>query len=158
MVTFFPSDPQLPRVFLDASVIIAGVGSKTGASNAILGLCEIGFLRPVVSPHVLNEAERNLTAKLPRALPEYRRLRAKLDWDIQADASDAEVKRWLSIVPPKDAPVLAVAVSSAVRRLLTLDVKDFMNVEIQSKPIPVHICKPGDLLQEMRTIIIKGLV
>lgn len=50
MVTFFPSDPQLPRVFLDASVIIAGVGSKTGASNAILGLCEIGFLRPASHP------------------------------------------------------------------------------------------------------------
>jgi predicted nucleic acid-binding protein len=144
-------------VFLDASVIIAGVGSKTGASNAILDLCEIGFLRPVVCPHVLDETERNLAAKLPRALPEYQRLRAKLDWDILPDATDTEVLQWLTAVPAKDAPVLAVAVKAKAQRLLTLDVKHFINPDIQSQSIPVHICKPGDLIQEMRTIIMRGL-
>jgi hypothetical protein len=33
----------VPRVFADASVLVAGAGSRTGASRAVLVMAEIGL-------------------------------------------------------------------------------------------------------------------
>lgn len=49
-------DTNAPRIFLDSSVIISGSASRKGASHAVLVLCEIGLLRPVVCPYVTDEA------------------------------------------------------------------------------------------------------
>lgn len=60
--------PTAPRLFLDASVIIAALASEAGASRAILILAEVGLFRLVVCPYVLQEVERNLRKKLPTAV------------------------------------------------------------------------------------------
>ena len=54
------------RIFADANVLIAGADSRSGASNALLRLAEVGIFRLVVSRQVLDEAERNVREKLPR--------------------------------------------------------------------------------------------
>lgn len=55
----FPPEPKTPRLFLDSSVIIAGLASRTGASHAILALAELGLIRLVGCPYILTEVERN---------------------------------------------------------------------------------------------------
>jgi hypothetical protein len=60
------ASPNPPSVFLDASVLIAGSASFTGASRAVLILGELRLLKLVVCPHVSQEAERNLVKKLLR--------------------------------------------------------------------------------------------
>lgn len=40
-----PRVPEPPRVFIDASALIAGVASYTGASRALLMLAELGLIR-----------------------------------------------------------------------------------------------------------------
>ncbi len=59
------------RVFLDTSALLAGLASPQGAAHLILALAEADLLTLVVSEEVLVEAERNLAAKLPEALPYY---------------------------------------------------------------------------------------
>lgn len=69
-------------VFVDANVLIAGAGSHSGASNAILQLAEVGLFQLVVSRQVLDEAERNVRKKLPRSLPTFAAMLAQLPLQI----------------------------------------------------------------------------
>jgi predicted nucleic acid-binding protein len=46
------------RIFADSSVLIAGCGSRTGASHAVLTMAEIGLFKLVVSEQVLEECDR----------------------------------------------------------------------------------------------------
>lgn len=48
------------RIFADTSILMAGCGSKTGASRAVLTMAEIGLFKLVVSEQVLEEFQRNL--------------------------------------------------------------------------------------------------
>ena len=56
---------QKIKAFIDTSVLIAGVASLTGASAAVLDLCEAESIQMVISRQVLVEADRNFSAKLP---------------------------------------------------------------------------------------------
>ncbi|MCC6616791.1 MAG: PIN domain-containing protein [Anaerolineae bacterium] len=156
MVTFFPSDPETPRVFTDSSVIIAGCASRTGASNALLTLCEMGLLRPVVCPYVINETERNLANKLLRAMPDYQQLKAKIDWEIVADPDSEAVASWLDVITPKDAPVLAAAVAANPHRLVTLDAQHFIKAANVAPRSGLAICTPGELIREIRKLLAQG--
>ncbi|MGD9100172.1 MAG: PIN domain-containing protein [Anaerolineae bacterium] len=143
------------RVFADSSVLIAGAGSRSGASRAVLTMAEIGLFKLVLSRQVLDECERNLGKKLPVALPVFAELLAHINPEILPDPPPEESAQWEAIIEPKDAPILATAVNTAADRLLTLDVKDFTpEVAAQSGLV---IQTPGDFVQEIRGIIEKGL-
>jgi predicted nucleic acid-binding protein len=143
------------RVFVDSSVLIAGAGSRGGASRAVLTLAEIGLFKIVVSRQVLAECERNLRKKLPAALPVFAELLAAIGLEIVADPPPEESARWESIIEAKDAPILAAALIAAVDRLLTLNPKDFTpEVARQSGLI---IQPPGDFVREIRAIVEAGL-
>jgi predicted nucleic acid-binding protein len=62
------------RVFVDASVLYAACYSETGSARELLLESVRGHLILVVSPHVLEEVERNLVAKAPQALPAFETL------------------------------------------------------------------------------------
>jgi predicted nucleic acid-binding protein len=56
---------KMRRLFVDANILIAGADSRSGASNAVLQLAEVGLFHLAVCRQVLDEAERNLRKKLP---------------------------------------------------------------------------------------------
>jgi predicted nucleic acid-binding protein len=116
----------VPRIFADASVLVAGAGSRTGASRAVLVMAEIGLYRLVVCRQVLDETERNLRKKLPAALPVFAELMMAINPEVVPDPGPEEVVRWQSVIEPKDAPILAAAVAASPDCFLTLDVKDFI--------------------------------
>lgn len=156
MAASFPVDPTAPRIFVDTSVIIAGVGSRMGASHAIMALAELGLLCPVVCPYVMDEAERNIQRKTPEALPRYREVRANISWELVSDPTPDQVRTWISVIVPKDAPVLAAAVIAQPHRLVTLDTKDFIEPPQVTAQSGLRICTPGDLLREIRGILAHG--
>lgn len=143
------------RIFADANVLIAGADSRTGASNAVLLMAEIGLFRLVVSRLILDEVERNLRKKLPRALPNFARQMAQIELEIVPPPADEEVQRWVGVIEAKDAPILAAAVSAQVDRLLTLNSKDF-TPEVAAKS-GLHILSPGEFVQEIRELVGGGL-
>ena len=63
-----------PRLFVDADVLFAGAASPSehSASLVVLQLAEITLIEALTSQQVITEAERNLAAKLPQALPAFR--------------------------------------------------------------------------------------
>lgn len=156
MGTLPPIDPSAPRIFVDTSVIVAGIASRRGASYAILLLGELGFIRLVIIPYILNEAERNFQKKLPAALPDYQRVKTQINWDIQPNPSAILFSQWEDVIPQKDIPVLAAAVSAQPHRLVTLDTKHFIdNPDVASKS-GVKILTPGDLIREIRALLAEG--
>ena len=69
-----PEEKRVDRLFLDASVLVAGAISPPGGSGYILLLGELGSVELLVSQQVLTEARRALTRKAPGALTEFERI------------------------------------------------------------------------------------
>lgn len=138
-----PSRPRL-RICLDADALFAGAASVTGASHVILQLGELGILEVGVSEQARLEAERNLTAKLPAALPAFRALLAGCCTQLApAPASDAAAIAAAGEADAKDAPILAAALSAGCGWLVTFNVRDYRTDR-------VRVSAPGDFLEALR--------
>ena len=145
----------LRKVFVDANVLIAGADSRSGASHAVLVLAEIGLFQLATCRQVLDEAERNLRKKLPRALPNFALQMSLLPLHIVPVPSPDEVRRWAVIIEPKDAPILAAAVSARPDRLLTLNIRDFTPQVAAATGLIIQTS--GEFIQEIRSMISAGL-
>jgi predicted nucleic acid-binding protein len=143
------------RVFVDANVLIAGVVSTGGASQAVLRLAEIGMFQLVVSRQVLDEVERNLRKKLPRSLPNFAAQMARLRLEIVPDPSPDEVAPWNAMIHPSDAPILCVAVKTAADRFLTLNTRHFTPAVAAQSGLLIQT--PAELITELRDLVTKGL-
>ena len=109
------------RLFIDASCLFAGADSPRGGSAYILSVCARGYLRAVVSPDVLIEAERNILDKLPvDAFVRYRELVASTPLLVVSAPSATAVGRYEQAFL-EDAHVVASAHASRSDYLLTLD-------------------------------------
>jgi predicted nucleic acid-binding protein len=139
-------NPPRLRAFLDSSVIVAGVGSLTGAAGTVLDLCEAGQIEALVSELVLTEVDRAVSAKLPRFVP---RLRAFL-WEIKPtlvpDPSPAQVRAAAKLTHVKDAPTLAAAKNGRADYLLYLEKKHFLSLRPGVKFEPPLLI-PGEFLR-----------
>ena len=143
-------------IFADSSVIIAGVGSASGASRAVLILADLGFFKLVISPLVLEESRRNIAKKLPTFMPVFTDLIATIQPQVVVNPSVEECQRWITIIEAKDAPIIAAAISAKVNRLLTLNTKDF-TPEVAART-GLIIQTPGEFIQDIRGIITEGLM
>ena len=105
--------PSKPRVFVDADVLFAGAASPTryGASLLILRLSELTLLEAVTSEQVITEAERNLTAKMPQALPLFRLLVERALKVVSAPTPEL-VAVYQGLADPKDLPILVAALQA----------------------------------------------
>jgi len=143
------------RIFLDSSVVIAACGSRGGASHAIILMAEVGLFRVLISEQVIVECERNITKKLPAALPIFKQILNAIAPEIVPNPAIAVIMRWATIIEPKDAPILAAALSAQADRLLSLNTKDFTpKVAKQSGLI---LQTPSEFIQEIRLILTLGL-
>ena len=138
-------DTSPPRVFFDSSVVIAGAFSATGASYILLHLAGLTILDGRIAPVVRTEALRNVTAKLPSALPH---LRVLMDTAL-VEGPSATAEQLLAVAAyakPEDQPILAAAVAQQCRYLVTLNERDFWPPSGL-----MGIVRPGDLLRLLRT-------
>jgi predicted nucleic acid-binding protein len=139
------------RVFADANILIAGADSRTGASNAVLKMAEVGLYRLVVSHQVLDEAERNLRKKLPRALTNFATQMGQLILEIVPNPPKEESAKWEKIIEAKDAPILAAAVIAQVDCLVTLNTKDFTPYVAEQSGLLIQT--PSEFVREIRSIV-----
>ncbi len=143
---------QRPKVFLDTSALIAGIASSRGAARAVLQLAEIGLIEVIVSRQVIVEADRNIEEKLPEMLNEYRKFIEILAPVLIDDPHQKDIKRFLTVINPDDAPILASAVTSGADFLVTWDRKHFIgkNIRIHSN---LKIVTPGEFLKYFREYV-----
>lgn len=142
-----PDTTRGVRIFCDADVLIAGAASTTGASHILLCLSELTLIDCVTSGHAISEAERNLLAKLPTALPAFRIiLRAAVSTTPPPPASVLE-----EVAPQahaKDVPILAAAIASGADFLATFNVRHF-----QSRKTAPIIVQPRAVVKRIRSLL-----
>lgn len=138
-----------PRVFVDADVIFAGSASPSehGASLVTLRLGEITLIDAVTSRQAVTEAERNLAAKIPEAVPTFRLL-VKRSLRVVPDPSRQDVAPYKGMADPKDLPLLVAAVQERCQWLVTFNVDDFA----PGHP-DVAVLPPGVFIQRVRTVL-----
>lgn len=100
-----------PRVFVDADVLFAGAASPAeyGASLMVLHLAEITLIEAVTSQQVIIEAERNLAARLPGALPAFHLIVSRR-LHIVRNPLAIELQTYQGLADTKDLPLLASAI------------------------------------------------
>jgi predicted nucleic acid-binding protein len=143
--------PRL-RVFLDTSALIAGIASSTGAAREVFRLAELQLIEIVMSKQVIVEADRNIEAKLPDMLYEYRAFLKLLSPLLVDDPSPKDIKKLAGIINPDDAPILAAATASGADCLVTWDKKHFLKTAVDSRT-DMKILSPGEFLKLFRSHI-----
>ena len=121
----------------------------------MLLMAEIGLFTLVVSRQVLDEAERNIRQKLPRALPNFADQMAHLNLEILADPPLEDAAKWEAIIEAKDAPILAAAVTAKVDRILSLNIKDFTQEVAEKCGVPIET--PAQFIRDIRHLIDLGI-
>lgn len=142
------------RVFLDSNVILSGLLSDKGAPRIILDiLClRLPHLKGLTGRDNIIEIERNLTKKLPAAIPVYNEYLPKLNLEIVPLPSHEEVQNLSGHTSDKDLPVLASALKGKADFLVTGDKKDFA-VLMMKGSYPFKIMTPAELLDRIVPII-----
>ena len=138
------------KIFLDASVFIAGAKSPNGGSALVLQICQKKKFQAVSTLLVLTEAQRNIKKKFSDAeLIRFYQEIANLNLEIAKPGTTKESLEYSQIIEPKDARVLAAAIKSGAAFLVTLDRKHFMTSTIEDSGLPINILTPGEFLQRI---------
>ncbi len=137
--------PRKLRVFLDTSAILAGLNSPTGAAGFILAACFSHRLIPVISPQVIEEAERNIPLKFPKLGDAWTSF-LLIPSEIAPVPSLKEIRAAYRLLPTSDAPILASAIKAKPDALVTWNTKDFLRKEVISA-VPFPILIPQEFLE-----------
>lgn len=135
------------KVFLDSSVIIAGLASRRGGSYELLALAEVGIITPYISEQVINEVLRNTQKKLPGCVDLFYLLFKRLPFVI-ADPGVEHLLHAKAFINENDAPIIAAAMTAEADWLLSLD-SHFLNKDWKGE-VSFLIGTPGDFLRKMR--------
>jgi putative PIN family toxin of toxin-antitoxin system len=139
------------RVVLDTSVLVAGLRSRRGASNALLALVARQKIKPLVTTSLFLEYE----AVLLRA--EQRLVTGMSETDVAgflsafASASagvDVHFQWRPQLSDPADEMVLEAAINGQADALVTHNVADFSRAAAR---FGLRIVTPGDLLKELKS-------
>lgn len=136
----------MARLFLDSSVIIAGISSTTGASHIVLELSRDKKIRISISEIVIQEVVRNLKKKLPeKVLIGFFKYLAESNFKrIELD-EESEIFKYQDITDSKDVYVIAAAFKSKANYLVTLDKKHLL--KLKDKHLPFKIVTPAKLIK-----------
>lgn len=141
--------PGKPRIFIDSDVLFAGSASPSEHSAAlvILRMAEITLIDAVVSEQVVVETERNLSAKMPGALPAFRLIVSRCVTVVTAPSA-TKLTAYTGLADAKDLPILIAAVESKCPWLVTFNIRHF-----QSGHPAVLVMNPGELLLRVRGLL-----
>ena len=136
------------RVFLDANILFAAAYSPDGLSALLIELGAAGRVTLLTSTLAIVEAERNLEAKRPAALPALQRSLTAIR--IVREPAPADVER---LAPPelssKDRPLLAAAIVAHATHFVTGDVADFGRWMDRRARLPLRVMTPRQFLTEV---------
>lgn len=143
------TDRFMPRIFVDADVLFAGVAaaSEHSASLRILRLSEITLIEAVTSQQVITEVERTLQAKLPSTLQAFHLLVSR-GLRVLPDLPRKELAIYQGRADPADLPSLIVALKAGCPWLVTFTVRHFQ----PGHPDLVTLT-PGEFILNLRTLL-----
>lgn len=136
------------KVFLDANVLFAASYSQEGGSSKILELAKRDKIKIFTSRLAVKEAERNLRNKASdKELDRFYNLMSEVTIHLVESQRDLAKRKFAKITGEKDAPILAAALKSRAKFLITLDRKHLLNI---GSPIArnLRIVTPGKFIEK----------
>lgn len=91
------------------------------------------------------EIERNLTRKLPAALPVFQEYLLRMNLEIVPLPASKELEPWLGVTADKDLPVIVSAVNGKADFPVTGDTGDF-GVLMQRDGLPFRVLMPTEFV------------
>ena len=137
------------RAFVDTSVLFAASYSPTGASRELIRLAFQGQVQLVISDDVLEEARRNLAAKLPDGLDLFEQIVELVPFETVVP-SGAEVRAADTYTDQKDAPIVAAAKQAQVDYLTSLGRRHLVDAPEVAEGSGLKIVLPHELLGVIR--------
>lgn len=137
------------KAFIDASVFFSACYSETGASFEIFRQSLRGNVQLVISEFVLQETQRNLASKSPKALEWFQEFRDNVDFEVVA-ASKEQVLEAADYTELKDAPIVAAARKAQVDYLVSLDRRHLVGRPEVAQGSGLEIVLPEKLVHEIR--------
>jgi predicted nucleic acid-binding protein len=136
-----------PKVFFNASVILAGLKSPAGGSGKLLNWCRNQKINGVISEIVADEATRH--ADKIGVKPAHLQLTLKTIFSqiFDAPAEKNAIKFGKIVVDPGDAHILASCYEIKPNFLVTLDKKHLLI--LQGKIKWIKIVSPGELIARL---------
>lgn len=136
------------RVFLDANVLFTAAYSPDGLSSLLIELGAARGVTLLTSPLAIVEAERNLEAKRPAALPALQRSLTAVR--IVGEPPPADVERLTPAdLSSKDRPLLAAAIVARATHFVTGDLADFGRWMHRQAGLPLRVMTPRQFLTEV---------
>lgn len=140
-----PFNKSKRKIFIDSSVLIAAAISPTGSARDLILKSFRGEFRVAVSDLVIEETQRNLTNKAPRALPALQLFLEVLNPEVVSPVK-ALVLKVSKVVEAKDAPIVAGAISSKADYLVSFDRKHLLQYKVEIKAnFKVKVVTPDEL-------------
>ena len=132
------------KVFIDASVILAALGSVTGGSSEILKLIKKGIVVGITSGAVLEEVLRN-SGKIKVFEGEVIKFISGSSLQVLPAPASEDVEKYFSDVAGKDAHIVAAAINCGADIVITLDKKHLLPVKIRG----LNILTQGEFLKNL---------
>lgn len=114
----------------------------------VLRLAEITLIEALTSQQVIAEAERNLGAKLPKALPAFHHL-VDRSLSIVPDPDPQDLQPYGGLADSKDLPILVTALRESCPWLVTFNTRHY-----QPGHPDVSVLTPGDFVTRLRDLLV----
>ncbi|MEK7521745.1 MAG: putative toxin-antitoxin system toxin component, PIN family [Patescibacteria group bacterium] len=135
------------KVFIDSSVLIAAAISSKGSARDLITKALRNELKVVISDLVIEETQRNLSNKAPKALPSLQLFLEALNPEVTTP-SKSLVTKVARVVERKDAPIVAGAISSKSDYLVSYDQKHLLKQkQIIKINFKIKIVTPDEMVK-----------
>lgn len=141
------SEDEVPRVFIDTNVWFSAFYSSKICEKLLKAHID-GRIKAVISRQVLNELVRNITTKIPQALPILEKFLKNAPPLIVADAKNIP-SNLKDLVDRKDAGIFASYLSSRIPMFVTGNIKDFNTKKIL-KRYKIFVLTPKEALEKLK--------
>lgn len=118
-----------------------------GASLVVLRMAEITLIDAVTSQQVIGEVERNLSTKLPAALPLFQVLVGRC-LRVVPTSQAVDLTPHTGRADPADLPILVAALREDCPWLVTFNVRHF-----QPGHSSVAVMRPSEFVQRIRHVL-----
>ncbi len=135
--------------FLDASVILSGLGSPHGGSGILFTASERHKITLIATPMVIGEVYRHLS-KLKLQPEQLEILLTQKIIKLTKNPDKKTIDKCLKLtLDPNDAHVLAGAIRSGSGYLLSLDQKHILTQKIKNHLSPIQVLSPKQFWQSL---------
>lgn len=142
------SNPKkVAKVFIDSSVLIAAAISPTGSARDLVMKALRSKIQVVISDLVIEETQRNLAEKVPKALPALQLFLETLNPEV-VSPTKRQVQKASKVVELKDAPIVAGAITAKADYLASFDRKHILAQKQEiARSFKVKVVTPDELIK-----------